>query len=650
MRKFILAFLVSILTAGPLFGAGAFPIFVASTQTQGNFTTFVPTSPSGSGLGCSVTGTCIQYISSSSGTDQAGCGTYASPCATPEYVMANGGLRNGHPDWMLLRQGDTWTDNGWLNKSNGANYFESIKGPSTNSPGFPPYSGSTVPNCMLIGSYFPGAYTGGQNTNAQPKLQYDSSYLYSTVANFIYGHDSTGGPDNLCIVGLNFYGYTRDPNSTSATPSEVNYTAPPSIDLSNAFTFLLLEDNSMSYLGEMNADPEDAGSGSWLGNNLVMYRNRVSYAYVANTNDKVSNILMDGVLGSGYYENIYAGGGWLQQLNQPNSVTVNSPSGYVTWTNSHRWLQNGNTVSFTVSTCNIVAGTSYPVTNAAGGGTDTFQLTGVTISGTCAAEQVQWLDVGPTAFNRDFYLSSVLNGSNQSYMSTTFKRNMSLYSSSESWEARAGTTVWDSLSFAAGSGLTPGSSANAFVVGCDGGTGCDGPLATPAAVQNNVAIYSTGGVALIGNISGSIFSGNLIANAYNDTDYSGVGWLDVGVSGGPDSAVTGSGNYVWWPTTSFTIENGSTASFTGNSLTAGQLLVNSSADLIAQYSLSIGGAGTDADFETKSLAQRSGGGWDPVNQVWIASDGISWNPNYTANAVNNWVRGKAGMASVPALP
>src|SRR6516225_8456340 len=102
----------------------------------------------GEGTGYSGPGTRIIYVSNA-GSD-GNPGTFALPMATIAAGAAN--LRNGSPDWLLLRKGDIWTDDGPLF----GGLFDRV-GVDENNP-------------ILISSYDPGAshsppvpnpYTGG---------------------------------------------------------------------------------------------------------------------------------------------------------------------------------------------------------------------------------------------------------------------------------------------------------------------------------------------------------------------------------------------------------------------------------------------------------------------------------------------------------
>lgn len=60
--------------------------------------------------------------------------------------------------------------------------------------------------------------------------------------------------------------------------------------------------------------------------------------------------------------------------------------------------------------------------------------------------------------------------------------------------------------------------------------------------------------------------------------------------------------------------------------------------------------GRSDDFFAACYAQRSGGGWNPLTETWVPTDGVSWVAAYQINTVNNWIRAGFNMSPVPALP
>ena len=100
------------------------------------WTVFTPVPGTGSCSNGSYTGTCIIYVSSSTGSDSNNGQTVSTPVQTLDKGLSL--LRNGHPDWLLLKRGDTF-----LPDANG-NSFSVFY-----------YSGASATEPMVIGSYDP---------------------------------------------------------------------------------------------------------------------------------------------------------------------------------------------------------------------------------------------------------------------------------------------------------------------------------------------------------------------------------------------------------------------------------------------------------------------------------------------------------------
>src|SRR5689334_20109358 len=147
----------------------------------------------------------IIYVSSSAGNDaNSGLSTSA-----PVKTIAKGYslLRDGMPDWLLLKKGDTW------HETLGAGWTK---------------SGRSATEPLLVSSYGSGA---------RPVL--------ATGADT--GLDTQGDANWVDFIGINFYANTRDPNSPDYTPG---------VDLNQAgfrwlapTTGLLIEDCVFNYFG-----------------------------------------------------------------------------------------------------------------------------------------------------------------------------------------------------------------------------------------------------------------------------------------------------------------------------------------------------------------------------------------------------------------
>lgn len=127
----------------------------------------------------------VVYVSSSTGNDANDGLSESRPVRTLGRGYAL--LRNRMPDWMLLRRGDTWTNE--------------VLGP-TLTVGSPVWekSGRSAAEPMLVGAY-------GSSTQ-RPVIQTGPS-----DGIFMMGGDDTR--DHFAIVGIEFYAQTRDPASPS---------------------------------------------------------------------------------------------------------------------------------------------------------------------------------------------------------------------------------------------------------------------------------------------------------------------------------------------------------------------------------------------------------------------------------------------------
>jgi hypothetical protein len=117
----------------------------------------------------------IVYVSNSTGSD-----IYAGSAEDkPVKTIAKGisRLRNGYPDWLLLKRGDTW--------------YESI--------GWPNLSGRSASNPILLSSY---------GTGPRPVIKSGGKSGFAAT-----GGRGVKAINNISLVGLDFYAQTRDPNS-----------------------------------------------------------------------------------------------------------------------------------------------------------------------------------------------------------------------------------------------------------------------------------------------------------------------------------------------------------------------------------------------------------------------------------------------------
>src|SRR5262249_36996943 len=152
--------------------------------------------------------TFIIYVSSSTGDDIRGV---PNDPTHPYKTIAKGlsMLGNSHPDWLLLKKGDTWTD-------------EQFGSPFS-------HSGRSASEPLLLSSY---------GTGARPLLKVSSTNNTNLVGIGTFGGAGTGG-DYLAIVGIEFYAYTRDPGSPSYNAAD---TVISGAQFLNPINWMLIED------------------------------------------------------------------------------------------------------------------------------------------------------------------------------------------------------------------------------------------------------------------------------------------------------------------------------------------------------------------------------------------------------------------------
>jgi len=154
-----------------------------------------PTSPSAD-TGTPA-GSRLIYVSSSTGSDS-NVGSLASPKQT--ISGASGGmslLRNNKPDWLLLKKGDVWTDEGFSNTGG--------------------HSGQDASNPMVFTSY-------PATPGARPKLDISSS-----LAPYTAGTGATGGNFRV-FYGIDFNCYSGDPSDGRYTNASTTFDHNPRFD------------------------------------------------------------------------------------------------------------------------------------------------------------------------------------------------------------------------------------------------------------------------------------------------------------------------------------------------------------------------------------------------------------------------------------
>jgi hypothetical protein len=240
--KFILP--VSVFLFSPIMG-------YSQSYTSDGFTVVKPSADSK-----------LIYVSSSTGNVKITCLTEAAPCKTVTAGVKK--MRNGYPDHLYLKRGDTWR---------GERFINLVSGRSAKEPAVITYYGKS---------------------GARPKLENTSNSL----------HIHKGATKNLSIIGLEFYAYKLDPDHR-----EFNGKDHANLVMLGGNTNILYEDNKFNFV-ELVVQKWDSGSPTnitlrrniWTG----VYYNESSY----NQTDRPSNLYAESVNGLTIEENVFDYGGW----------------------------------------------------------------------------------------------------------------------------------------------------------------------------------------------------------------------------------------------------------------------------------------------------------------------------------------------------
>lgn len=249
----------------------------------------------------------IVYVSTSDGNDN-----YARPYKhgevsdefNPESVnayktieKAYQQLRDGKPDWLLLKKGDTFElqDSLWLK------------------------SGKSLTAHMVVGSY-------GDKDSKRPVIESPVSVFRGTKKR-----------NYITLVGIEFYASARDPESEKFPgwgkvkgASGFSYVAGGDVEGFH------IENNRFNYFGGAIGL---APNGDMFISNVVIRRNQILNAY--NDSGHSSGIFLGGIKGALIEENLIDHNGWYQQ--RPKSVPLNTKSnGYATFFNHNVYIDGSS--------------------------------------------------------------------------------------------------------------------------------------------------------------------------------------------------------------------------------------------------------------------------------------------------------------------
>lgn len=213
----------------------------------------------------------IVYVSSSSGDDNNSGLAESSPKRTIARGMEL--LRDGYPDWLLLKAGDTW---------NGEGFWYWTK------------SGRSQSEKMVISSY------GSNGPTTRPII--NTQIVHPTSTETKHGFMQGGGAalSHLAIVGMHFIG-------EGWTGQPVSYEEPVGISIVGPGDDLLIEDNFIEHFRD---GIQIIGAGAGSRTNTSIRRNILVDPIKLDPNNGATNIFMghyDGVLiEENFMENSFA--------------------------------------------------------------------------------------------------------------------------------------------------------------------------------------------------------------------------------------------------------------------------------------------------------------------------------------------------------
>jgi len=248
------------------------------------FTTITPTMTTTQlaqqGSGYSGTGTRFVYVANSGSGGNPG--TQLLPVATAAQGLAL--MRAGFPDWLLFNCGDTWTND----PINGDLY------------------GKSTTELMLFGNYGSGA----RPLFRLPLSTNGLSFLANATT-----RDHNGS--NIAVIGLEFYGYQKDPSSPSYAGSASAATGTGTgiriivgdIATTLTSTLNIIEDCKVTFFGDSLISCQAYTSNTLIPNStLQVRRNILSDSFVSGPHTQ--GMYTQGWVMALVEENLFDYGGW----------------------------------------------------------------------------------------------------------------------------------------------------------------------------------------------------------------------------------------------------------------------------------------------------------------------------------------------------
>lgn len=233
----------------------------------------------------------VVHVSSSLGDDTNDGLSESAPVRTIE--MGKSLLRDGHPDWLLLRRGDTWID-------------ETL--------GRWEMSGRSEQERMLI-----SGYGSGNRPLIMPAHRQGGLGLV--------------GSSNIAVIGVELYAYTRDPRHAGFVGANSERFGIGYIDFSGQAQANLLVEDALIRMFDTNIVIQDRSGGPL--SNLALRRSVIVDAYDANSHSQ--GLYVYGVDGILIEENVFDHNGWYGDRDTGGGV-----GGNATTFNHNIYLANAN--------------------------------------------------------------------------------------------------------------------------------------------------------------------------------------------------------------------------------------------------------------------------------------------------------------------
>jgi hypothetical protein len=557
------------------------------TYTGGNTQ---PSQQSGSGYS-NTAGTRFVYVSQSTGSDS-NTGTQASPVKTIGHGVSL--LRSGSPDWLLLKKGDTWTDDP-INLTGSGNQLV--------GPGVVVNADGSYSNIILFTSY-PCPFLGDMTPGARPLL--NASAL--SKLGLIYSDNGTANSygNDCAFVGLELYFSTRDPQNASYSAGTLSNNA-VAVTLcnggpSNPVTWVFFEDMFFHFFNG-NLVFQGVTNSTTAAGTLTFNRCTIMGSYAGNGVRGTQGLLTANIQNVVLTGNYWDQGGWNPELGIPTD----------------NFAQSGNRNLYIQSNPSATVYTD-PVNSHGGCGPATFSEN---INILSVAEGVQ-MRSGGMAYN-NFFAFNAYNFE----MGHAEAGHPSVFNTTATYNVSVNPT---SLAGVEGSGISTGTLGNfgyGIVITNCSGSGCffqynilahgyeTGTHGVGTAIQFQSGSQSSAPNAQCGN--GITVNNNIIYN--------------FAASLGGTGSLTGSNT-----TTPNTIE-------LNNSNTGGyQAAVTQTDPLGYYYTTVLGQSGATVPSGLSYIST----GVQGFRQAWLGTPGQpggltcqckdNWNTLLTAPAINDWYR------------